>query len=67
MKFPKPIPPRGRPRAFDEDAALKKAMEVFWSKGFQVAELALRQLPKAEALRGKMPGGRGMTPSALRK
>lgn len=25
---------RGRPRAFDRDLALKRAMEVFWSKGF---------------------------------
>ena len=40
MKFPKPMPPRGRPRAFDEDAALKKAMEVFWSKGYDAASLS---------------------------
>jgi AcrR family transcriptional regulator len=26
--------PRGRPRSFDEGAALKKATQVFWSKGY---------------------------------
>src|SRR6478609_10252610 len=26
--------PRGRPRAFDRDAAVRCAMEVFWEKGF---------------------------------
>jgi len=26
--------PRGRPRAFDREAALRRAMEVFWDKGF---------------------------------
>ena len=26
--------PRGRPRSFDEKAALEKATQVFWSKGF---------------------------------
>src|ERR1700755_1312233 len=25
---------RGRPRSFDEDDALKKATQVFWSKGY---------------------------------
>ena len=26
--------PRGRPRSFDESDALKKATQVFWSKGY---------------------------------
>ena len=32
-------PPRGRPRSFDRDAALKSAMMVFWAKGFDGASL----------------------------
>lgn len=30
---------RGRPRAFDEEAALNAAVEVFWAKGFEGASL----------------------------
>jgi AcrR family transcriptional regulator len=31
---------RGRPRAFDRDLALRHAMEVFWTKGYDNASLA---------------------------
>ncbi|SPB15331.1 TetR family transcriptional regulator [Caballeronia novacaledonica] len=31
---------RGRPRAFDREAALRSAMEVFWDKGFDTCSMA---------------------------
>ena len=31
---------RGRPRTFDRDAALQRAMELFWEKGFEDASLS---------------------------
>lgn len=31
---------RGRPRAFDRDAALARAMEIFWAKGYEGASMA---------------------------
>lgn len=32
--FQKSVKPRGRPRSFDEKEALEKAIQVFWSKGY---------------------------------
>ena len=32
--FQNNIRPRGRPRSFDEDEALERATQVFWSKGY---------------------------------
>lgn len=34
------MPPAGRPRTFDRDQALKKAMLVFWNKGFEGTTMA---------------------------
>ncbi|MPY91376.1 MAG: TetR family transcriptional regulator [Luteitalea sp.] len=31
---------RGRPRSFDRDAALRRAMELFWAKGYDGASLS---------------------------
>lgn len=34
------MPERGRPRSFDRSAALRRAMEVFWAKGYDGASLS---------------------------
>ena len=31
---------RGRPRGFDRDAALRRAMELFWRRGFEGVSMA---------------------------
>jgi AcrR family transcriptional regulator len=40
MKLETDPPQRGRPRAFNPDAALERAMHVFWAKGYEGASLS---------------------------
>ncbi|MDZ4288407.1 MAG: TetR/AcrR family transcriptional regulator [Prosthecobacter sp.] len=39
MKQEAPTPKAGRPRAFDVDEALERALQVFWRKGYEGASL----------------------------
>jgi AcrR family transcriptional regulator len=40
MKSETAAAPRGRPRAFDPDVVLERAMHVFWAKGYEGASLS---------------------------
>src|SRR5687768_4018099 len=42
MKSPsgKVLRPRGRPRSFDRDAALERAMELFWRQGYESTSIS---------------------------
>jgi AcrR family transcriptional regulator len=39
MKTPEPPRRRGRPRSFDESAALEKAMGLFWQNGYEATSV----------------------------
>ena len=67
MKFPNTVPLARYLNAVAQGISIQAASGVSRAELRQVAEMALRQLPKAEALRGKCRAAKSMTPNALRK
>ena len=67
MKFPNTAALARYLNAVGQGISIQAASGVSRAELRQVAAMALRQLPKAEALRGKCRAAKNKTPSALRK